>query len=57
MVDLPKIKTGIEFFGGIKNVFDAYQSDFDFGKNRDSNYVYGPSLPRTFFFGLKVKSN
>ena len=56
-VDLPKIKTGLEFFGGIKNVFDAYQNDFDFGKNRDSNYVYGPSLPRTFFFGLKVKSN
>lgn len=56
-VDLPKIKTGLEFFGGIKNVFDAYQNDFDLGKNRDSNYVYGPSLPRTFFFGLKVKSN
>ncbi|WP_323755984.1 TonB-dependent receptor [Roseivirga sp.] len=57
MVDLPKIDTSLEFFGGIKNVFDAYQSDFDYGKNRDSNYVYGPSLPRTFFFGLKVKSN
>ncbi|KYG72733.1 TonB-dependent receptor [Roseivirga echinicomitans] len=57
MVDIPKIDTSLEFFGGIKNVFDAYQSDFDYGKNRDSNYVYGPSLPRTFFFGLKVKSN
>ncbi len=51
-----KTNTGIEFFGGVKNVFDAYQSDFDIGKNRDSNYVYGPGMPRTFFVGLRIKS-
>ncbi|MGW8123156.1 TonB-dependent receptor [Roseivirga echinicomitans] len=56
-VDLPKIKTGLEFFGGVKNLFNTYQTDFDYGKNRDSNYVYGPGLPRTFFIGLKIKSN
>ena len=51
-----KLKSGIEFYGGIKNVFNAYQNDFDIGKNRDSNFVYGPAQPRTFFVGLKIKS-
>lgn len=51
-----KINTNFEFFGGIKNIFDAYQSDFDTGKNRDSNYVYGPANPRTIFVGLKISS-
>ena len=39
--------------GGIKNVFDSYQNDFDTGAGRDSDYIYGPNLPRTFFIGLK----
>ena len=38
---------------GVKNLFDAYQQDFDTGKNRDSNYVYGPAFPRTYFLGLE----
>ena len=46
----------LEIFGGVKNVLDAYQTDFDSGKNRDSNYVYGPAMPRTAFFGLKISS-
>jgi outer membrane receptor for ferrienterochelin and colicins len=53
---LKKSATGIELFTGVKNVFDAYQQDFDISKNRDSNFVYGPSLPRTFFLGLRIKS-
>lgn len=48
--------TGIELFGGVKNVTNAYQDDFDSGKNRDSNYVYGPYAPRTYFFGARLKS-
>lgn len=56
MFDLKNIDTGFELFVGIKNLFDAYQSDFDSGKNRDSNYVYGPATPRTLFIGLRVKS-
>ena len=40
-------------FCGSKNVLNSYQSDFDSGKNRDSNYVYGPSLPRAWYIGLK----
>lgn len=38
---------------GVQNVGNAYQDDFDKGQYRDSGYVYGPSRPRTFFFGLK----
>lgn len=37
---------------GVMNVFNAYQSDFDKGANRDSGYIYGPSLPRSYFVGL-----
>ncbi|MFK7776364.1 MAG: TonB-dependent receptor [Saprospiraceae bacterium] len=54
--DLKKMDSGLEVFGGVKNVTNAYQDDFDSGKNRDSNYVYGPSLPRTFFVGIRLKS-
>ena len=39
--------------GGMKNVFDSYQNDFDTGSGRDSDYIYGPNLPRTIFVGLK----
>ena len=46
----------LEVFGGVKNTLDAYQTDFDSGKNRDSNYVYGPAMPRTAFLGLKISS-
>ncbi len=38
---------------GVKNIFDNYQSDLDFGPSKDSVYIYGPSLPRTYFVGLK----
>ncbi len=38
---------------GVKNMFNAYQDDFDTGATRDSDYVYGPSAPRTFFIGIK----
>ena len=53
---LPKIKSNIELFAGVKNIFNSYQDDFDIGKNRDSNFVYGPSSPRTFFIGVKTSS-
>ena len=38
---------------GLKNIFDSYQDDFQVGATRDSNYIYGPALPRTWFFGVK----
>ena len=38
---------------GVKNLFNSFQDDFDVGPTRDSDYVYGPALPRTFFVGIK----
>lgn len=46
----------IQVLAGVRNLLNAYQTDFDSGKNRDSNYVYGPSLPRTVYFGIKLGS-
>ncbi|QZT35942.1 TonB-dependent receptor [Halosquirtibacter xylanolyticus] len=40
--------------GGVKNILNDYQSDFDKGGDRDSGYIYGPGQPRTVFFGLKI---
>ena len=39
--------------GGVTNIFNSFQDDFDVGPGRDSDYVYGPDAPRAFFFGLK----
>lgn len=38
---------------GIQNIFNAYQRDFDLGFNRDSGYIYGPGMPRSFYAGVK----
>jgi len=43
----------VTFSGGVRNLFNSYQDDFDIGSGRDSDYVYGPNLPRTFFVGVK----
>ena len=43
----------LQCFGGIKNIFNSYQSDFDLGPDRDPAYMYGPVSPRTIYFGLK----
>jgi outer membrane receptor for ferrienterochelin and colicins len=43
----------LQLFGGVQNIFNQFQNDFDIGKFRDSNYIYGPSRPRTFYAGLK----
>ena len=39
---------------GIQNIFNSFQKDFDSGPDRDSGYIYGPTLPRSFFFGVKL---
>jgi len=54
--NLKNMDSGLEVFGGVKNITNAYQDDFDIGKDRDSNFIYGPSAPRTFFVGLRLKS-
>jgi len=56
-LNFKKLGTEIECFAGIKNIFDAYQNDFDIGKNRDSNHIYGPATPRTYFVGIVFGKN
>ena len=46
--------TLLEIIVGVKNILDSYQHDLDSGPERDAAYIYGPSLPRTFFFGAKL---
>tara|TARA_B100001142_G_scaffold272898_1_gene280103 strand:+ start:1516 stop:3765 length:2250 start_codon:yes stop_codon:yes gene_type:complete len=46
----------IEYSVGVKNLTNDFQQEFDSLKNRDSNFIYGPSLPRTIYFGLVLKS-
>ncbi|WGH74457.1 TonB-dependent receptor [Tenacibaculum tangerinum] len=55
--EIEKLHTNLELTAGIKNVFDAYQATFDIGKERDSNFIYGPATPRTVVFGIKLSSN
>jgi len=44
-----------EIFAGVKNILNQFQDDLDKGYGRDAGYVYGPSLPRTIYVGLKGK--
>lgn len=44
----------LQINGGVQNIFNSYQHDFDKGEFRDSEYIYGPALPRSLFFGLKI---
>ncbi|RZT91790.1 outer membrane receptor for ferrienterochelin and colicins [Ancylomarina subtilis] len=44
----------VQFWTGVKNIFNAYQNDFDKNVDRDPNYIYGPGNPRTVSFGIKI---
>lgn len=44
----------LQLYTGMKNIFNSYQDDFDTGIDRDPAYVYGPTSPRTFYFGIKL---
>ena len=44
----------LQLNAGVQNIFNSFQKDFDSGADRDSGYIYGPTLPRTFFFGVKL---
>ncbi|TDQ31095.1 TonB-dependent receptor [Zeaxanthinibacter enoshimensis] len=43
----------VELSGGVQNLFNSYQDNFDSGPLRDSDFIYGPNRPRTVFVGLK----
>ncbi|ALO15512.1 Colicin I receptor precursor [Salinivirga cyanobacteriivorans] len=55
-VPFEMLDSGLELFGGIKNFTNMFQDDFDNYRNRDSNYMYGPAQPRTFYVGVRLKS-
>lgn len=46
--------TELELSAGMQNIFNAYQKDFDKGPGRASSYIYGPSLPRSYFASAKI---
>lgn len=50
----PRKHFSLELTCGAQNILNSFQSDFDTGPTRDSDYVYGPARPRTFFIGLKI---
>lgn len=53
--DIPLcLGTKLQVNGGVQNIFDSYQDDFDKGALRDAGYIYGPAFPRTYFVGLKL---
>lgn len=52
--EVSRKKLDFNFFAGVKNIFNSYQNDFDLGIDRDPAYVYGPLLPRTIYFGIKI---
>uniref|UniRef100_UPI003FF0A3C6 TonB-dependent receptor plug domain-containing protein n=1 Tax=Prevotella sp. TaxID=59823 RepID=UPI003FF0A3C6 len=53
--DIPVSKyLTLQVNGGIQNIANSYQKDFDKGWNRDSNYIYGSSLPRSYYVGVKI---
>ncbi|MBQ7191743.1 MAG: TonB-dependent receptor [Paludibacteraceae bacterium] len=45
----------LELSIGVKNLLDQFQRDIDKGVNRDASYIYGPTMPRTYFAGVAVK--
>ncbi len=44
----------LELSGGVFNLFNAYQHNFDTGPDRDSDFIYGPARPRTPWVGLAL---
>lgn len=44
----------LQLNAGLHNIFNSYQRDFDQGYLRDSGYIYGPTMPRSIFAGVKL---
>lgn len=44
----------LQLNAGVQNMLNSFQQDFDSGADRDSGYIYGPTLPRSFFFGIRL---
>lgn len=44
----------LELSSGVKNVFNSFQTEFDAGPERDSDFIYGPAAPRSVFISIKI---
>ncbi|MEL6653671.1 MAG: TonB-dependent receptor, partial [Bacteroidota bacterium] len=44
----------LELSGGARNLFNSFQPEFDSGPERDSDFIYGPAAPRSFFIAVKI---
>jgi outer membrane receptor for ferrienterochelin and colicins len=53
LIDLTE-EVHMELSGGIQNMLNSMQNDYDTGIERDSGYIYGPSKPRTIFVSVKI---
>ncbi len=51
-----KNKFGIDTYIGIRNILNSFQKDLPQGINRDSNFIYGPLMPRSIYFGVKFSN-
>lgn len=49
---IPFHHTVLTVFAGAKNIFNAFQRDFDQGPDRASSCTYGPMTPRTLYAGI-----
>lgn len=46
----------LELGGGVRNLFNSFQPEFDAGPQRDSDFIYGPAAPRSVFISVKIGS-
>lgn len=44
----------LQLNAGVQNLFNQFQQDLDKGTYRDAGYFYGPTAPRSIFFGIKL---
>jgi outer membrane receptor for ferrienterochelin and colicins len=47
-------ETKLQVYGGVQNIFNQVQSQYDRGVYRDAGYIYGSYRPRTFTIGVKI---
>jgi outer membrane receptor for ferrienterochelin and colicins len=44
----------LQLNAGVRNIFNSFQREFDYGAFRDPDFIFGPALPRTFFVGMRL---
>lgn len=45
----------LELNAGVKNLFDSFQHDLDFGQRKDAAYIYGPAAPAHLFHRCEIR--